>query len=28
VVLAEGDEFIPTYWVKPRRLQFHVGISF
>jgi outer membrane receptor protein involved in Fe transport len=28
VVLAEGDDFVPTYWVKPRRLQFHVGISF
>jgi len=28
VVLAEGDDFIPTYWVKPRRLQLHVGIEF
>ena len=26
--LAEGDEFIPSYWVKPRRLQLHVGIEF
>jgi len=28
VVLAEGDDFIPTTWVKPRRLQLHVGIEF
>jgi hypothetical protein len=28
VVLAEGDDFVPTYWVKPRRLQLHVGIEF
>ncbi len=27
-VLAEGDEFIPTWWTKPRRLQLHVGIEF
>jgi hypothetical protein len=26
--LAEGDEFIPSYWVKPRRLQLHFGIEF
>jgi hypothetical protein len=26
--LAEGDEFVPTYWVKPRRLQLHIGIEF
>ncbi len=28
IVLAEGDDFIPNYWVKPRRLQLHVGIEF
>jgi hypothetical protein len=27
-VLAEGDDFIPNWWVKPRRLQLHVGIEF
>ena len=26
--LAEGDEFVPSWWVKPRRLQLHVGIEF
>jgi hypothetical protein len=26
--LAEGDEFIPNWWVKPRRLQLHLGIEF
>jgi outer membrane receptor protein involved in Fe transport len=28
VVLAEGEDFIPAWWVKPRRLQLHVGIEF
>jgi len=28
LVLAEGDDFIPSVWVKPRRLQLHVGIEF
>lgn len=28
LVLAEGDTFTPDYWVKPRRLQLHVGIEF
>jgi len=28
VVLAEGDDFVPNTWVKPRRLQLHVGIEF
>ena len=28
VVLAEGDDYVPNYWVKPRRLQLHVGIEF
>jgi hypothetical protein len=28
VVLAEGDNFVPNYWVRPRRLQLHVGIEF
>ncbi len=28
VVLASGDHFIPNTWVKPRRLQLHVGIEF
>jgi hypothetical protein len=27
-LLAEGDEFIPNWWVKPRRLQLHLGINF
>jgi hypothetical protein len=27
-LLAEGDEFVPNWWVKPRRLQLHVGIEF
>ncbi len=27
-LLAEGDGFIPNWWVKPRRLQLHVGIEF
>jgi len=27
-LLAEGDDFIPNWWVKPRRLQLHVGIEF
>ena len=27
-ILAEGDDFIPSLWVKPRRLQLHVGIEF
>ena len=27
-VLDEGDEFVGEYWVKPRRLQLHVGIEF
>jgi outer membrane receptor protein involved in Fe transport len=26
--LAEGDVYIPNTWVKPRRLQLHVGIEF
>ena len=26
--LYEGQEFIPTWWTKPRRLQLHVGIEF
>jgi outer membrane receptor protein involved in Fe transport len=26
--LAEGDEFVPSWWVKPRRLQLHFGIEF
>ena len=28
VRLNAGDTFIPSYWVKPRRLQVHVGIEF
>ena len=28
LVLAEGDEFVPNSWVRPRRLQLHVGIEF
>ena len=28
VVLSEGDDFVPNWWVKPRRLQIHVGIEF
>ena len=28
VILSEGDDFIPTYWVKPRRLQLRLGFSF
>jgi hypothetical protein len=28
VVLAEGDDFIGYWWVRPRRLQLHVGIEF
>ncbi len=28
VVLDEGETFIPTVWIKPRRLQLHVGIEF
>jgi len=28
LVLDEGETFIPTFWVKPRRLQLHVGIEF
>jgi outer membrane receptor protein involved in Fe transport len=28
VVLAEGDDFVPNTWIKPRRLQLHVGIDF
>ena len=28
LVLAEGDEFVPNTWVRPRRLQLHVGIEF
>jgi hypothetical protein len=27
-ILAEGDDFIPNWWVKPRRLQLHLGIEF
>jgi len=27
-LLDEGDEFVPNWWVKPRRLQLHVGIEF
>jgi hypothetical protein len=27
-LLAEGDEFVPEWWVKPRRLQLHLGIEF
>jgi hypothetical protein len=27
-LLAEGDDFVPNWWVKPRRLQLHVGIEF
>jgi outer membrane receptor protein involved in Fe transport len=27
-LLAEGDEFVPNWWVKPRRLQLHLGINF
>jgi hypothetical protein len=26
--LAEGDEYVPNTWIKPRRLQLHVGIEF
>ncbi len=26
--LAEGDVFVPNTWVKPMRLQLHVGIDF
>ena len=26
--LNAGDTFIPNWWVKPRRLQLHVGIEF
>jgi hypothetical protein len=28
VVLAEGDTYVPNWWVKPRRLQLHIGIEF
>lgn len=28
VVLSEGDDFVPQWWVKPRRLQLHVGVEF
>ena len=28
VILAPGDEFIPTWWVKPRRLMLRVGVEF
>jgi len=28
LVLYEGDEFVPNTWVRPRRLQLHVGIVF
>ncbi len=28
VVLDEGESFIPNTWVKPRRLQLHIGIEF
>ena len=28
VRLNAGDTFIPNYWVKPRRLQVHIGIEF
>jgi hypothetical protein len=28
LVLSEGDDFVPNTWVKPRRLQLHVGIEF
>jgi len=27
-LLAEGDQFIPNWWTKPRRLQLHLGINF
>jgi hypothetical protein len=27
-VLADGDEFIPAFWVKPRRVQLRVGFAF
>jgi outer membrane receptor protein involved in Fe transport len=27
-LLADGDDFIPNWWVKPRRLQLHLGIEF
>ena len=27
-VLAEGDEYVGYLWVKPRRLQLHIGIQF
>jgi hypothetical protein len=28
LVLSAGDDFVPNTWVKPRRLQLHVGIEF
>jgi len=28
LVLAEGDEFIPNTWIKPRRLMLRLGIEF
>jgi len=28
LVLAEGDAFVPSWWVKPRRLQLRAGITF
>jgi hypothetical protein len=28
LVLADGDDFVPNTWVKPRRLQVHLGIEF
>jgi outer membrane receptor protein involved in Fe transport len=28
LVLAEGEDFIGNWWVKPRRLQLHLGIEF
>jgi outer membrane receptor protein involved in Fe transport len=28
VVLAPGDEFIPTWWVKPRRLMLRLGVEY
>jgi hypothetical protein len=28
LVLDEGDDFVPDWWVRPRRLQLHLGIEF
>ncbi|MGB5398779.1 MAG: hypothetical protein WBO71_01065 [Thermoanaerobaculia bacterium] len=27
-VLNEGDEFVPSMWVKPRRLMLRIGLEY